>query len=146
MIDYISEFNSVVSRLESMEVTLHEELLVAILLRGLPGSFAMFVTAFKHRDKIPPLDQVIAMLCAQGQTQTVEGHMGEVRCSGCNRTGHSLAKCWELHPEMAPVCKKCSKKGHIAINCPNKSQPASDMAMADYHFPVFEQADQPICP
>ena len=90
---YISEFNLVVGRLESMDITLHKDLLVAILLRGLPSSFAMFVTALKHREKIPPLQEVIGMLCAEEQGQpgveTGEAHAGKARCSGCNRQGHS---------------------------------------------------------
>ena len=93
MVVYISEFNLVVGRLESMDITLHKDLLVAILLRGLPSSFAMFVTALKHREKIPPLQEVIGMLCAEEQGQpgveTGEAHAGKARCSGCNRQGHS---------------------------------------------------------
>jgi hypothetical protein len=64
MIDYVSTFNSIVQRLEAMDIKLPEELLVAILLRGLSDGFAAFVAALKHREHIPPLDKVIGMLCA----------------------------------------------------------------------------------
>ena len=137
MIEYVSDFNSVVSRLESMEVTLHEDLLVAILLRGLPSGFAMFVAALKHRERIPPLEEVIGMLCAEEQGRPgAEVHVGEGRCSECNRAGHTSTQCWDLHPELAPVCKACKKKGHSQRSCPNKSRSA-ESAAAEY--PIFEE-------
>jgi hypothetical protein len=133
MIEYVSEFNSVVTRLESMEVSLHEELKIAILLRGLPSDFSMFVSALKHREKVPPapLEQVIGMLCAEDQGRKAEGYVGEQKCPECNKPGHSSASCWELHPDIAPVCRNCNKRGHIAKSCRRPRRGSAEVADAN---------------
>ena len=141
MIEYVSEFNSVVQRLETMDIKLHEELLVAILLRGLPDGFAAFVAALKHRERVPPLDEVIAMLCAeeQGQSKAV-AYLGEVvQCTHCKRMGHRSSQCWDLHPAEA-ICRKCKQKGHFVKNCP-ESRVSAEVATT---YPVFEDFDVPL--
>ena len=58
---YISEFNLYVARLQSMGVSFHETLLLALLLPGLPLSFEMFCSTVCHREKMPSLDQLFGM-------------------------------------------------------------------------------------
>jgi hypothetical protein len=136
---YISEFNLYVARLQSMGVSFHETLLMALLLRGLPESYDMFCSTVRHREKMPSLDQLFGMVkleekvVLRRQTGVSSAHMAtparsaalnnksdlHKRCDvpECGKTGHTRAQCWVLHPELAPVCKKCGQSGHYPKFC-----------------------------
>jgi hypothetical protein len=157
MLGYVSDFNSVVSRLEAMDIKLHGELLVAILLRGLPGDYAVFVAALKHWERIPPLEEVIGMLCAEEQGRPAaptnsygtlgltrsENYMSDMRCNECGKGGHTSANCWVLHPEKAPICRNCDKRGHIARSCRGSGNHNAEVALDGVQFPLFEEQEAP---
>jgi hypothetical protein len=138
---YISEFNVLVARLQSMGVTFDEALLIALLLRGLPPAYEMFCSTVRHREKMPRLDQLFAMLKLEEKlvlrkggsspyvpssyvaAQDVAGTPNN-RCDvpGCSKVGHTRERCWVLHPDLAPVCKKCDQRGHFTKFCKNERQ------------------------
>jgi hypothetical protein len=108
IMSYISSFNGITSRLQSMGVSFDDDLLVAILLRGFTQEYDMFVAAFKHREKIPPLQEVIDLIHVkhQGVLNTVAYNAAASVARAkkqCQHVGHSAENCWVLHPEKAPV-------------------------------------------
>jgi hypothetical protein len=44
------------TKLKSMNVTLDEDLAVAMILRGLPPNFEHFTSSVRHREKMPTLN------------------------------------------------------------------------------------------
>jgi hypothetical protein len=125
---YISEFNLTVSKLQSMSISFDERLLIALLLRGHPDNYDVFYSTIRHRENVPTLDQLCAMIKMEEKTLTrrQEGaaHTASTRrvpragrCSGCGRTGHTERGCWTLHPELAPRCRLCNVVGHTARYC-----------------------------
>jgi len=35
-----------------------------------------------------------------------------LKCNHCNNLGHSVERCWDLHPELKPKFSRDSKEGH----------------------------------
>jgi hypothetical protein len=144
VLDYVSEFNLIVAKLQSMAINFDQRLLVALMLRGLPSTFEVFRSTIRHREKVPTLDELCAMvkvedkaLARQQRTQDSQVYSAgrvsvsaAVRCTGCNRIGHSEDRCWTLHPGLAPTCRRCGRVGHLAASCTatRPTAPETDMA------------------
>jgi hypothetical protein len=62
MIQYISSFNVLVESLQSMNVSFDEDLLLVLLMRGLPVQYEMLCSSIRHREAVPKLSQFFAML------------------------------------------------------------------------------------
>jgi hypothetical protein len=130
VIVHVSEFNGVVTRLTAMGVNFDQDLLAAILLRGLPPTFEIFTQTVKHREKLPSLNELIGMLQVEDQarrhnqgSQSYNAESDHVsRCDKCGKKGHNEEKCWTAHPEQKPTCKICDRQGHVARKCPDKRQ------------------------
>jgi hypothetical protein len=144
---YVSEFNLYVARLQSMQVTFNEALLIALLLRGLPPTFEIFCSTVRHRERMPTLDQLFGMLKLEekmilrkgGEAHSAVSLKKEERCSrndkcevrGCGKLGHTKTQCWILHPELAPVCKNCGQSGHFTRYCRKEDQAGHETVFAD---------------
>ena len=62
VLQYIHEINLNVSKLQAMSIKFDERLLIALLLRGLPGEYEVFRSAVRHRDRVPTLEKLFAMV------------------------------------------------------------------------------------
>jgi hypothetical protein len=114
-----------------VQISFDEHLLVTLLLRGLPEEFNVFCSTIRYREKVPSFDEVCAMIKVEEKTLLRKRAMAALtavtrrdvprmeRCTvpGCGRSGHSEDQCWTLHPELAPVCRKCGRPGHVMRHC-----------------------------
>ena len=140
VLQYIHEFNLKVSKLQAMSIKFDERLLIALLLRGLPGEYEVFRSTVWHRDKVPTLDELFAMVKVEAkilERKPSEAHAAltanpspVTNCSvpGCRRNGHTRDQCWVLHPELAPVCTNCNGVGHVARLCRRVITPQTNLA------------------
>jgi hypothetical protein len=67
-LSYISEFNVIVAKLQSVSINFDERLLVALLLRGLTEDFTVFCLTIRYREKVPSFDEVCAMIKVEEKT------------------------------------------------------------------------------
>ena len=109
---YLSEFYQLVARLKSLKVEIPEELLVALLLKGLPQSFDQFCKIIQMNREVLPLTEVIERLHNEEHVQSLTSTEDNVlaasdeqpttRCRHCRRKGHFVKDCWKKHPELRP--------------------------------------------
>jgi len=131
VLDYVSAFNKHVSRLTSMNEQLGKDLKVAIFLRCLPPKYTYLVSTVKVQERLPEVEEVIQLVFLESQADTADTdgetyEVGRVRTYAaervqCEHRNHDQSRCWKLHPELAPVCHRCKKRGHFQKYCPSAS-------------------------
>jgi hypothetical protein len=119
-----------------MNVNFDEDLLLVLLMRGLPTPYEMFCSSVRHRESVPKLSQFFAMLINEEKLlarKQVNAHSAVVpsvsnrvriqrlKCSVCKKNGHDERECRSMYPEKAPVCHGCNQRGHLEKYCRNKS-------------------------
>ena len=122
MLDYVSRYNECVNRLASMGEKLGKDLKVAIFLRGLPPRYQYLASNIKVREKLPEVEEVINLVFMESQSDTtgsgVKTYVAEK--PKCLHRNHEPSRCWVVHPELAPVCHNCGKRGHVRRDCPHR--------------------------
>ena len=126
--EHMSEFSDLVRRLHAMKVLIPEELLVVLLLEGLPETYENFSTLImmgrEEELKFEPVKEKLKheaqsrMLKSENREDKVLVTRTKIKQGKCGcRHNHPLSECWKLHPEKAPRCSKCDKVGHIEKHC-----------------------------
>ena len=125
--EYVNEFSELVRRLTMMKIEIPEELLVVLLLEGLPESYGNFSTLIMmgRYDELK-FDDTKENLKNEARSRNLKSQGERIlmtrtskpkpRNCGC-RHKHPLSECWRLHPEKAPKCSKCDKAGHTEKTC-----------------------------
>ena len=141
----ISDFKKLIKALTNLRITLDPDLLIALILRQLPEEFKPLCTNLRHRESLD-FDTAIEAIEAEGRaiasakSEPNNNHAlvatSSAACKHCGKVGHSIAGCWLLHPELAPVCDKCNSKGHWSSRCRRKA-PALNA-----NFAVFEDFNE----
>jgi hypothetical protein len=153
VVDYISSYNELLNRLKGMGEVFGKDLQVAILLRGLPSSYAHMVAMVKLREELPPVEGVISMIMMHDKHERRdEPDASQAYTVQCDHNGHEASRCWKLHPELVPTCYACGMRGHIKKRCPSvKNDPLVGQSparncYASYDMPLgCEGAVPPIC-
>lgn len=99
--DYIEVFEDTVWELDEMGVDIPDEMLVAMILNGLPRSFANFNLLMEGRDDVPTLNSVIRAIRVERDQQVYAMEIRNSRtvpgkCKNCGRRGHPTRYCRKL--------------------------------------------------
>ncbi|UYV66792.1 hypothetical protein LAZ67_4002870, partial [Cordylochernes scorpioides] len=121
--DYLSKFTSLVDNLGEIGAQVPEDLLVILLLCGLPESYEGFRTAIETRDELPKLETLKVKIIEEDQRQReMEGtSSGEQNAFFGNpeRKTTNFTKP-PNRKEFKFNCHYCGKKGHKAADCWSK--------------------------
>jgi hypothetical protein len=89
-------------------------------------------------DKIMKQDkqQQLFPVQTQQKSQSAETAVkSDGRCPECDKTGHSIDTCWKVHPELAPFCDTCKRRGHRDWQC-NRKKRVDNTNYAELETPV----------
>lgn len=167
--EYISQFNRYVAKLNTYKVVMSEDVLVCLLLRGLPETYKLFRAQIRMTNELK-VDLVLQLLHAEVElregsadrggeqllnTRAIARTQGRNRrgptraiinqsntCGVCHREGHTEETCWEKHPELAPVCARC-RGMHYTRRCrnPGTTERAAIMIYGNGTVPDEEKAE-----
>eukprot|EP00794_Sanderia_malayensis_P019551 gene19551-21483_t len=112
--DYVIRAEKASTALKNAGETVNDSLLIAMVLKGLPGSFKPFVVVVTQSDKKQTFSEFKVALKRFEDTE--RSRIAE---------SNSIMKLKSIHSErsqqpkrkVGPICFKCNQPGHIARNC-----------------------------
>ena len=131
MRDYLIRAEELQLNLTDVGENVSDQMLCSVVLKGLPNSFARFVTVFKFSHESKTFADLKRDLlnfdseCCRGQPEqgTSSHFTKDVNCFKCGNLGHRQSECRAKVSVI--VCYECGAKGHKANECPktnNKSK------------------------
>uniref|UniRef100_A0A6V7JSK6 CCHC-type domain-containing protein n=1 Tax=Bracon brevicornis TaxID=1563983 RepID=A0A6V7JSK6_9HYME len=120
--DHLNNFFDVIDKLEEMEIKVNKELSIIMLLQSLPRSYAVFRCTMESRGELPEPEDLRAKIMFYNDGKKCESQ------NGIQDDMLSKKKFYEKNKnsgekKMFPYkCHRCHKKGHMAVNCPEKAK------------------------
>lgn len=105
VINMVEKFTTTVRKLNELNVTLDEEILVIMLLSALPQSFEHFVVSMETRDELPQLAELKLKIKEEFMRQ---GNITNETTVAMNIKHNNKSKC---------VCTRCGRSGHTIKQC-----------------------------
>jgi len=108
---------------EEQGETISDTIYDGILLNSVPEDFKIAVSILELQDKLTPASIINRLLeesrknapegakpgialitqkASESKSSSKKKSTNKEQCSHCNKKGHSISKCWELHPELRP--------------------------------------------
>lgn len=129
MATHISKIESIAHKLKSLNQTVDDNMLMSKILSSLPQSYGFFRTAWEStQDNEKTLPKLIARLLSEENRskeseRDIAFKSSERFCKHCKSSSHDTRFCrkWKEKGAGEVKCFKCGCFGHIANNCPKKT-------------------------
>ena len=132
--DYIVRAETAASRLKSAKEDISDQLLIAMVMKGLPDSFKAFTTLIYNSDAISFAEFKIKLRnyeeneASRSAHSSTQDNIFELKCFHCGKNGHSKQNCRSKFNYKAEGsqssgfssrkgCNICGKTNHIAKHC-----------------------------
>ena len=154
--DYLIRAERAATGLRKAGETITDNLVIAMILKGLPESFKPFVVVHTQLDKYKTLSAFKAALNNYSNTEAIRStqeqssamasktrkptrvqsynQKGTVQCLSCGKTGH---KSKDYRSKSKLQCQFCQRQGHVESVCFKRKQStakASSAGTADFSF------------
>jgi hypothetical protein len=142
--DYIIRAERAATGLNSAGEQISDNLIIAMLLKGLPEEYKPFVVVHMQLDKQKTLIEFKAALHNYANTENLKSSTNQVmtasrkqqyskhsqKCLSCGKGGHNSSAC-RIKSKLN--CTYCHKPGHIESVCLKKSRGATDKTANSAH-------------
>ena len=127
--DYIIRGERAATGLRTAGEQISDNLIIAMLLKGLPESFKPFVVVHTQLDKVKTLAEFKSSLHNYASTEAMrtqremstamfaQSKPSPIKCVACGKMGHAAKKC---RSKDKIKCAFCGKPGHVEAVCRNK--------------------------
>lgn len=122
--DHINTFMDVVSKLDAMEIQVHDDLQAILLLNSLPESYENFCCAIAARDELPKPEILKIKIIDEAETRKQKhkyddsgamlARKGE---TGNSKEGGNHQNNTKIKRRFPFKCSRCGRKGHKAADC-----------------------------
>ena len=151
--DYIIRAERASTGLRSAGETITDNLVIAMILKGLPEAFKPFVVVHTQLDKYKTLTEFKAALTNYANTEALHSPanssamaskaqkfgklssttttQGNVQCLSCSKIGHKSKDC---RSKSRLKCNFCQKPGHVESVCFKKKQSSAHSLSVDADF------------
>ena len=151
--DYIIRVERASTGLRSAGETITDNLVIAMILKGLPEAFKPFVVVHTQLDKYKTLTEFKAALTKYANTEALLSPanssamaskaqkfgkhssttttQGNVQCLSCSKIGHKSKDC---RSKSRLKCNFCHKPGHVESVCFKKKQSSAHSLSVDADF------------
>ena len=117
----LDKFLNAVEQLEGMKIEIPNDMLVVLILKGLPPSFENFRCAIKSKDDLPNTEVLIGKILDghRSRQATEPGDDNNALYAG-NRYGRDRNR-GKQKPKSMRACFICGKTDHLAAKCKQRS-------------------------
>lgn len=126
--EHLNSFFDIISKLETMEINVNDELITTLVINSLPDSFENFAGNIRSRDELPTPEQCKIKILEEFERRKSRAKRDEQAMIAAKRyynrgnkfhsNSHSTGKPKEKHFPFR--CSKCGEYGHKAACCPTR--------------------------
>ena len=144
--DYLIRAETAVTGLRAAKETITDNLIIAMILKGLPEAYKPFVVVHTQLDKVKTLAEFKAALSTYANAEALRGLeqgtqalkvsqpkflpsplMG-VQCFACGEYNHKVVSC--THDRSSLYCEYCQAVGHVVAVCQRRKREVNAVKFA----------------